>query len=175
MNVAIGPFAIGAALLVVGGIAKALRPGDTTIALHLVGVPVPLVVVRIGGALEAGLGGWALLGASRLAAALVATSYLGFFAFVAVARVRRLPISSCGCFGRLDTPPHAVHLVLDAAAVAAAVAVAIDPGDGLRRVLDDQPASGVPYALLLVVGTVTALVAMTALPRALGDQEHGGE
>ena len=29
MNVAIGPFTIAAALLIVGGVAKAVRPGDT--------------------------------------------------------------------------------------------------------------------------------------------------
>lgn len=169
MNLAIGLFSVACVLLLVGGTAKAARPNDTAHALHLVGAPVPAAVVRVGGALEAALGGWALLAANRASALLVGASYVAFFVFVAVAKVRRLPIASCGCFGRLDTPPSVVHLAIDLAAVVAAVMVAIDPGDGIRRVLETQPASGVPYAVLLVVGTVATLAALTALPRALGE------
>jgi len=175
MNVVIGPFAIAASLLVVGGVAKAVWPGDTAHALHLAGVPVPASLVRLGGALEAGLGVWAVLSASRLSAALVVVSYVGFAVFVAVAMARGLPLASCGCFGRLDMPPSAVHLVIDAAAVAVAIAVASDPGDGLRRVLEDQPAKGVPYAVLVIAGTVAALAALTALPRALGERARADE
>lgn len=170
MNVAIGPFAIAAALLIVGGVAKAVRPGDTARALSLAGVPVPAQLVQVSGALEAGLGAWALFSADRLPAALVAASYFGFSVFVAVAMARRLPIASCGCFGRVDTPPSTVHLAIDAAAVAVAIAVVSDPGDGLRLVLENQPALGVPFAVLVVAGTAAALVALTALPRALGGQ-----
>lgn len=175
MNVAIGPFTIAAALLIVGGIAKAVRPGDTAHALQLAGVPVPAPLVRLGGALEVGLGVWAVLSAGRLAAALVAISYAGFAVFVAVAMARGLPLASCGCFGRLDTPPSAVHLVVDAAAVAVAIAVVSDPGDGLRRVLEDQPAKGVPYAVLVIAGMAAALVVLTALPRALGERARADE
>lgn len=175
MNVLIGPFSIAAALLVIGGVAKSIRPGDTAVALRLTGVPVPLLLVRMGGGFEAGLGVWALLGASRVAAVLVALSYLGFLAFVAQARVRGLPIASCGCFGRVDTPPSPVHLVFDALAVVVAVAVAIDPGDGIARVVDHQPAAGVPYIVLLVLGTAAALAALTALPRALGELARSAE
>lgn len=175
MNVAIGPFTIAAALLIVGGVAKAVRPGDTAHALHLAGVPVPVPLVRLGGALEAGLGVWAVLSAARLSAALVAVSYAGFAVFVAVAMARGLPLASCGCFGRIDTPPSAVHLVIDAVAVAVSITVASDPGDGLRRVLEDQPARGVPYAVLAIAGTAAALAALTALPRALGERVRADE
>ena len=175
MNVVIGPFAIAASLLIVGGVAKVLRPGDTALALRLAGAPVSDATVRLGGALEAGLGAWALLAATRVPATFVATSYLAFFVFVAVASVRRLPIASCGCFGRLDTPPSPVHLVLDAAAAAVAIAVAFDPGDGLRRVIERQPGSGVPYVLLLIAGTAAALAALSVLPRALGEHARADE
>lgn len=167
VNLAIGPFAVASVLLVVGGIAKAARPGDTATALRLVGLPVDEGFVRVGGALEAALGAWAVLGATRVAAILVGISYLAFFSFVAFAMVRRVPIASCGCFGRADTPPSTVHLVVDVVAAALAAAVALDPGDDLRRVIEDQPIGGVPYVLLVVIGVAAALVALTALPRAL--------
>ena len=48
-------------------------------------------------------------------AALVALSYLCFFGIVAVARRRGGPLATCGCFGRPDTPPTALHLVIDLA------------------------------------------------------------
>ena len=54
-------------------------------------------------------------------AALVAVSYLAFAGFVVVALRSGAPISSCGCFGKVDTPPSLVHVVIDLvlAAVAA--------------------------------------------------------
>ena len=76
MNVAIGPFAIAATLLMIGGVAKAIRPGDTANAFRILGVPVPVALVRVGGLLEVGIGAWALLTADRGAAVLVALSYV---------------------------------------------------------------------------------------------------
>ena len=46
---------------------------------------------------------------------------------------------------------------------------------GPRRVLEDQPARGVPYVLLVVIGVTAALIALTALPRALGEHARVGE
>ena len=131
--------------------------------------------VRVGGLLEVGIGAWALLTADRGAAVLVALSYVAFFAFVAVALVRDAPIASCGCFGRLDTPPSRIHLVVNAVAVAVGVAVALDPGDGLRRVVEDQPMSGVAYLVLVLLGAVCALLALSVLPRALGSMAEDDE
>ena len=49
----------------------------------------------------------------------------GFIGVVAVARWRGGPLATCGCFGRPDTPPTALHLVLDLALAVAAAAVAL--------------------------------------------------
>ena len=165
MTIASGPFVIAAILLVLGGVLKGLRPGDTANALRGVGVPMGSVAVRLGGIAEAGIGIWALVTADRAAATLVALSYLGFTVFVLVALLRDAPIASCGCFGKEDTPPSWVHVGVNLTAVVAAVIVAVDPGAGLADVLADQPLAGIPFLLLTATGTFLAFLALTALPR----------
>ncbi len=102
---------------------------------------------------------------SAAAAALVAVSYLLFTGFVVLALARHLPIGSCGCFGKVDTPPSPIHVVVNLGAVVTAIAVAIGPGGGIGSVLADQDLLGIPF--LLLVGTATYLVflALTALPQ----------
>ena len=168
MNAATGPFAIAAALLALGGVAKAFRPVDTANALAAVGVSVHRNLVRVGGALEAAIGLGALATGSRSLAALVAVSYLAFTMFVLVALNRGTPISSCGCFGKADTPPSRVHVVLNLAAAGAALAIVVQPTSGFVDVVAGQPLAGVPCVLLVVTGVVAAMTALTVLPRATG-------
>ncbi len=105
-----------------------------------------------------------LTGAPALAA-VVAASYLAFTGFVVVALARRLPVGSCGCFGRADAPPTVLHVVIDAGAAVCAVAVALRDGGGIASVLRDQPLDGIPFLLLAAAGTYAALTALTVLPR----------
>jgi methylamine utilization protein MauE len=167
MNIAAGPFTIVALLLVVGGLSKVLDPGDTAAALRGVGIPLGRVVVRIGAAAELLVGAYAAVVGDRVGAALVACSYAAFAAFVTIALVRRVPIATCGCFGKADTPPSVVHVVLDLAAIVAAISVVVDPGVGLRDALSRQPLDGVPYLVLVVTGAYLAMLSLTALPRAM--------
>jgi hypothetical protein len=167
MNLAAGPFAIAATLLIIGGSAKVVAPFDTATALGGLGLRIPAVVVRAGAALEGAIGLYALVIGDRIAAALVALSFAVFFAFVCLALGRRAPIATCGCFGRADSPPSVVHLAIDAGAVLAAAAVVVDPGVALADVVGGQPLAGAPYLLLVVTGVYLAYVAMTALPRTL--------
>ena len=78
------------------------------------------------------------------------------------------PISSCGCFGKVDTPPSPVHVVIDllAAGVAATVALAGDMV-ALPDVLADQPLLGVPFVILAVTGIYLVFLSFTALPKTL--------
>lgn len=167
MTVLIGPFQVAALLLAAGGLLKAVRPDDTAGALRAFGIPVGGWGVRVLGALEAGIALWALIAGARIAAALVAASYAAFAGFVWSAARRSLPIASCGCFGRVDTPPSAVHLGLNLAAAVVALGVAIVGGAAFADVVADQPLAGVPYTVTLVVGTGLAFVALTSLPRVL--------
>ena len=168
----IGLYLVAAALLVVAGVAKAARPDDTARALGELLAPwrtVPLRVlrsaVRGGAAVEAGLGLVALLVPRALPAALVSCSYLGFAAVVALARRRGGPLATCGCFGRPDTPPTTVHLLIDlllAAACGAVAAAAPDHGSVLSE-LAGQPWDGLPLVFVSAVGTWLTLLALSAL------------
>jgi hypothetical protein len=178
----IGLFLIAAGLLVVAGIAKAVRPGDTARAMgallpSLPSLPSPpslrllRYVVRVGALTEAALGAAALVFPRPATATLVAASYFGFFGVVAYARRRGGPIATCGCFGRPDTPPTALHLVIDIVLALAAVAVSAGaPSRGtLVTQLVHQPWAGLPLLFVSVVGlwlTALALSALAALTSA---------
>jgi hypothetical protein len=174
VTVAAGPFAIAAALLVLAGAPKVVRPRDTVNALRAAGIPAPHVFVRIAAVAEVAIGVDALVNGNRPSAVLVALSYAAFTGFVVVALRRSTPLASCGCFGRADTPPSRLHVAVDAGAVAAAVAVAVDPGVGLPDVVRDQPLAGVPFLILVVCGTFLAYLALSALPRLLVLIRDGG-
>jgi hypothetical protein len=174
VTVAAGPFAIAAALLVLAGAPKVVRPRDTVNALRAAGIPAPNVFVRVLAFAEVAIGIDALVRGNRPSAVLVALSYSVFTVFVLLALRRSTPLASCGCFGRDDTPPTWIHVAIDAAAVVAAVAVAVDPGVGLPDVLRDQPLAGVPFVILLVSGTFLAYLALSALPRLMVLVRGGG-
>jgi hypothetical protein len=167
VTLAAGPFAIAAALLVAGGVAKAARPGDTANALGAVGLPRSTLLVRLGGLGEAAVGIAALAVGDRITALLVAISYLSFTVFVAAALRTGAPIASCGCFGKADTPPTRLHVAFNLGAVAAAVAVAAQPSAGLGTELPGQPLAGVPFLLLVACGVGVAFLLLSSLPRTL--------
>ena len=138
----IGLFLVASALLVVAGIAKAIRPGDTAGALAALASQ-PLVsrwrtVVRIGA--------------------------------IVLARRRGSPLATCGCFGRPDTPPTLVHLVLNVLFLAAAVAVALTAPAGatLGSALAAEPGAGIPLVFVSAVGVWLSVLAMSALGRLQG-------
>ena len=175
MTTLAGPLAIAAVLLIGAGIAKARSPLDTARALQGVGIGATAVVVRIAAVLEAGVGVLALLVGSHVVAALVAISYLAFAVFVIRTLRADAPISSCGCFGKVDTPPSRVHIVIDGAVAALAAAIAVTGADvSLPAILPDQPLLGLPFLLLVAIGTGLVFVAFTALPRTLAAVGRAG-
>jgi hypothetical protein len=169
MSVLAGPFAIAAVVLALGGALKALEPGDTAHALRTLGFPVGRSAVRVGGAVEAVLATAALVTGMSVLVGLVAISYMAFAGVVVVALRSGRPISSCGCFGKVDTPPSWVHIGVDlaSAGVAGAAAFAATNEIALPDVLADQPLAGVPFLLLVAVGVGFVFLALTALPKTL--------
>jgi Methylamine utilisation protein MauE len=156
----IGLYLVACLLLAAAGVAKAIRPTDTARALTTV-VAMPLarmrLVVRSGAVAEAALGVVALLLPRTVTAALVGVSYLAFAAFVAYARSTGGAMASCGCFGKPDTPPTVVHLVVDLGLAAAAFAIAAAaPGGSLASMLTSQPDNGIP--LIMASGLCAWLV-----------------
>jgi hypothetical protein len=167
MSVLEGPFAAICALLALAGVAKLLRPAPTAGALTAARWPSSLSLVRLLGAGEIALGIAAVATGHRVLAALVAVAYLAFAAFVAVALRVGSPVQSCGCFGETTTPPSRIHLIANVAMAGTAVAVTIGRVPSLRDVLSDQPATGLPFVLLVAVTVQLLLATLTDLPRAL--------
>ena len=168
MSVFAGPFVIAAALIAVGGAFKAIDPTDTAHALREMGLPNATLLVRAGGVAEVVIGVGALAVGGPVFAMLVALSYLAFAAFVTLALRSGSPISSCGCFGKVDTPPSPIHLVIDLFAAGVAVTVAV-AGDAvaLPDVLTDQPMLGIPFIVLALTGIYLVFLSFTALPKTL--------
>src|SRR5690606_6627158 len=108
-----GPVAAVVLLLLLAGVQKLIDPSPTAGALRSAGFPSHRNLVRLLAAVEVIVGGsffvaggpWPVLGAAVL--------YLGFAGFVALALTRNLPVSSCGCLGKVDTPPSVVHVAVN--------------------------------------------------------------
>ena len=168
----IGLYFVAAGLLVGAGVAKAVRPGDTARALgSLPGLRrLPLgslrVATRVGAAAEAALGLAALAAPGPVTGGLVAASYFVFAAVTAIVRVRGGALSSCGCFGRADTPASWLHVVLDLLFGIAAIAVATSTSTATASassVLAHQPWAGVPLVFASAVGAWVTYLAMGPL------------
>jgi len=143
---------IAALLLVGAGVAKVARPHGTARAAR-----VPSTLVRAGAVVELAVGTGALATGGALWCWAVSASYAGFAVWVAVAMWRRTPLWTCGCFGEPDTPPTALHVVMDAG---------LATGSGLAA---SGGGATVTFPLLLV-GAVAAYVcylALAELPRTL--------
>jgi hypothetical protein len=173
MSVLVGPFVVAACLLAGAGFAKAVQPASTAGALAAMHLPHRRWMVRTGGFVEAALACVAIVTGNAVLALLVAVSYLAFAGFVIAALRTGAPLASCGCFGKIDTPPHPLHVVLDLLAACAAVGVAIDGGTSISRVLSDQPWNGLPFVLLVAIGVAAAALAMSALPQTLAAARGG--
>jgi hypothetical protein len=154
MEAATAPYLAAALLLVVAGFAKAREPLSLVRALRAAGLRVraPLLArwVRGFAALEAVIGVVAIVRPGPLVASGVALSYAGFTGFVIRALQSDSPLASCGCFGKVDTPPTPSHVVVTALLAVAALLVAIGPA-----ISPDLP--------LLVVSATLAFVTYIAL------------
>lgn len=159
-----GWFFLSAALLLVSGGAKLADPAPTSGALQGAGLVSSRGVVYALAVAELATGASSLLLGGTWAGWAMAILYAGFGGFVAFALSRRIPIASCGCFGKVDTPPSVLHLVLNAAGFAAGTWAAVNHSPSLVSVLVDQPLMGLPYLGLLAAGTYAAYLLLTALP-----------
>lgn len=164
MDVLVALHSAAALLLLVAGMAKIVRPAPTGDLLTTLGLPGSDAAAAAVGVVEATVGVAALAFGGPVTAALVGAFYVAFGAVVL--RAMRAGAVSCGCFGRVDAPPSWIHVIGNAAL--AAVSFAALAGDTPVEVMEDQPAAGVGFVLLVGVLTGLALVAFTALPEAMG-------
>lgn len=142
--------AIFSLLLILTGIAKLRRPNDTARALRSMDIPSPRLTTALVASGEVVVGTGALVLSSSLFLAVQAGLYALFLAWVGAALVKDVPIASCGCLGREDTPPYWGHVILNGIAVAASAAAAISG----QVTVDSFPEMA---ALLLIVGIGTTL------------------
>jgi hypothetical protein len=160
------PYAAAGVLLAVAGVPKVREPGDLVRAVRSVGMPVGRRAVRAFAAVEVVIAVAALAAPNRLTAALLAAMYAGFTAFVVAALRRGGVLSSCGCFGKADTPPTRAHALVTGAASGTALLVALDPpGAGAWSALRDSGTLAVAglVALVTLVGFLAWQV-MAVLP-----------
>ena len=173
----LGALAAAAALLLVGsGLAKLRSPApvaQTLVAL----VPVlarrrrrlPALARVLGGA-ELAVGTAVLAVGGRVPFACLAASYLAFAAVAIRLRTGNRAVP-CGCFGRVDAPVGAAHIVLNAVAAgvaAAAAAGSVGPLGGFLGPSAFVAAVGLTQVVLLAwLGylAITALPALTGLTR----------
>lgn len=167
MEALAGPFAIAAALLAAAGAAKVIDPSMTAGALRRAGLRIPDYGVRAAALFELIVGAAALVIRNNVLASVVALSYLAFAAFVSYALMSGKPVGTCGCFGKADTPPSAVHVGINLALAAAAGAVAASGGVDVLRVVADQPLAGVPFVLWVGLGVWLVFLSLSALPRTM--------
>lgn len=144
----------------IGGALKLVDPSGSVGALRALGAPVGPGFVRVVAAAEFVLGLLALTMTSAVVAVLVALSYAGFLAVTVVALIRRLPIDSCGCLGRLETPPSWRHLVVLGVAFVGAAGATIDPDASLLERLTDDGGSGIVLTLIVLAATAVGVVVM---------------
>jgi hypothetical protein len=113
------------------------------------------------GSLALGVGG--ALGGSMLL-----VTYAAFAGFIVYALRSGLPIQSCGCFGRSDTPPSMSHVAVNVLAAASGAWLVIFGGGDLLTTLTAQPLGGVPYVGFIAVGVYALYLLLAELPKTLG-------
>lgn len=167
MTVLLGPALMLAGLLLLAGAQKVLDPVMTVGALRALGLPASPVLVRLGAAAEMALGALAVSIGGALLWGLVALSFVAFAAFVTVALRAGSMIGTCGCFGREDTPPHPLHVVVNVALAVVAATLAARVEGSPAAALSEEPASGAMLIALAVVGVYLLYAMYVELPRAL--------
>jgi Methylamine utilisation protein MauE len=156
--------AIALGLLAASGVAKLADPAPTTGAMRSAGLPASDIVTRSLGIIEVALsvvslvvGGPAVIGAAVL--------YAGFTIFTFAAVRNRIPVQSCGCFGREDTPPTWAHVAYNAVSTAALVWLA---ALGVAAIDWDLPVFElISFGLFALVGVYASYLLLARLPQVL--------
>lgn len=154
----IPPFFAAAGLVVVSGMAKLRHPNPAGRALASVRLPSGSWTVRGIGLAEMAIGTWCLFAPSPAAAISLCVLYAAFAVFLAV--LMGAQGASCGCLGKLETPPNVPHLALDAAAAASAAVIAFGPPPGVVAFAGSLPFGGAAFVLgTILIGYLAYLCA----------------
>jgi hypothetical protein len=150
-----------------GGLAKLRQPSAAIPLLRATGLPATGAAGAALGAIEVLLAVAATAVGGPVAHAFVAVAFAGF-AVVLVRVLRHGGATSCGCFGRRSTPPHAIHVGIDATAAVFAGLAALTSTPGLfTGLLDDGGWHAAAILALAVLGGALLIATLTVLPEAL--------
>jgi uncharacterized membrane protein YphA (DoxX/SURF4 family) len=151
-------------LLLGSGAAKILDPDPTTGAMRTARLPASRVMSRSLGLMEITAGAIGIV-AGRTWMLPATLLYLGFLVFTTAALQQRLPIQSCGCFGREDTPPTVFHIGFNALCAGVLTFMAVT---GQMPVPWSGSLTGlVLYLAFGVIGAFLAYLLLAHLPRTL--------
>jgi hypothetical protein len=165
----IGSLNLAAALLLAGaGVAKLTTPGPAVAMLRRAWRRLPARAARPGsmrfaGAAELAVALAVVAAGGRWPAVLLAAAY-AVFTGVALRLLRRGSRTSCGCFGRTDSPVGLPHVVVDVSATALAVAAAVRPPGPVGGLFHDGATRGILGVGQAAILAYLAFLAMTALP-----------
>lgn len=162
-----GALHVLALLLLVASGAKLGRPGRAVDALRQAGLPASSALVRALAGAEAMVAGLVLVVGGPAPSLALAALHVGFALFVVRLRSVAGTAAGCGCFGGADAPAERLHVVANLGSAAVAGLAAVTGAPALLPVLQDQPAFGLPYLLLVAVGSQALLLVLTGLPRLL--------
>lgn len=160
---AVATIALG--LLGASGVAKMIDPDPTTGAMAVARLPSSNTISRMLGAVEIVVAVAALAVAGWVALVAAAGLYLAFAVFTFAAMLNRIPLQSCGCFGREDTPPTAIHVSYN---IGAALGLASLPIMGLAPLDWTMPMTSLLlYGVFAVIGVYASYLLLARLPRLL--------
>jgi hypothetical protein len=164
MVVAPAVAAIALGLLGASGVLKLVDPEPTTGAMRAAHLPSSNTVSRLLGSIEVAVAVAALVsaGISTLAAAGL---YGAFTLFTAAALLTHLPLQSCGCFGREDTPPTVIHVIFNAIVTGSLVSLYFRGAEAIDWTL--PVGELVLYLGFSVVGVYATYLLLTRLPQIL--------
>jgi uncharacterized membrane protein YphA (DoxX/SURF4 family) len=168
MVVAQAVASISLGLLTASGIAKLVDPAPTTGAMKAARLPASRFISYALGLVEVVAAVTALVvgGLAVIAAALL---YLAFAVFTFSAVRKRIPVQSCGCFGRDDTPPNAVHVVYNTIASISLFTLAVLSHTPVDWSL--PTAELALYLSFIVIGVVASYLVLARLPQVMAIRE----
>jgi hypothetical protein len=154
-----------AILLATAALAKGRAPVPTERALATLGWPSRPPLVRLLATLEIVVAIGALTGPLAVFAPALAALYLGFAGFALAALAAQTPLSSCGCFGRADTPPTTGHVVWNTVVAAVAVLAAVNQAPSPVSQWGQPFGTAVASAASSVAIAVVGYLVLAVLPR----------
>lgn len=169
-----GPFFAATVLIGAAGMVKVVAPDGARVALRGAGLPGSIVVARGLGVGEVAVAVAVLAWGGRPGAAAVAVAYAGFAGFASVLHARSRGRASCGCFGGGNAPVTRLHVVVNLALAAVAVAVVVDPVPGIWSTASDTPGAGLAFLGLTLLLAWLLVVALTLLPEVQAATRPGG-